>query len=183
MFPPQRRGPMHPKHVMRLRLTTAACLAVALFACARQAAMPAAAATAATPAGAAVVAAAVESTYRAGIAAFNAHELDTFVGQFADDVVMYTPTGWLRGRAAVRARFDSTFRQFPKVRMEIDSLEVRAVGPATATVAFRWHVYPMGAGPAFDGVGSGVYVRRADAWVEVLEHETVTRIAPELQRR
>ena len=166
---------MQPKHALRLPLPAAASLAVALLlvACARQAAMPA---TSATPGSDPTVAAAVESTYRAGIAAFNAHELDTFVGQFADDVVMYTPTGWLRGGAAVRARFDSTFRQFPKVRMEIDSLEVRAVGPATATVAFRWHVYPMGAGPAFDGVGSGVYVRRASRWVEVLEHETVQRV-------
>ena len=28
-------------------------------------------------------------------------------------------------------------------------------------------------GPAFHGVGSGVYVRRGTDWVEVLEHETV----------
>jgi uncharacterized protein (TIGR02246 family) len=86
------------------------------------------------------VRAAVDSVYRAGIVAFDRHALPEFAAQFAEDVVMYTPTGWLRGHAAVRARFDSTFRQFPKVRMEVDSLEVRAVGPDAATVAFQWRV-------------------------------------------
>jgi uncharacterized protein (TIGR02246 family) len=126
---------------------------------------------------------AVERVYRDGIAAFNRHALAEFSAGFGDDVAMYTPTGWLRGLPAVRARFDSTFRQFPRVRMEIDSLEVRAVGADAATVAFRWRVFPTGAGPAFHGVGSGTYVRRAGRWVEVLEHETVVRVDPELQQR
>ena len=33
----------------------------------------------------------------------------------------------------------------------------------------------MGKGPAFHGVGSGVYVQRQGNWVEVLEHETVVK--------
>jgi hypothetical protein len=57
------------------------------------------------------------------------------------------------------------------------------VGPATATVAFRWRVHPMGQGPAFHGVGSGVYVRRDGRWLEVLEHETVTVVDSALQQR
>jgi uncharacterized protein (TIGR02246 family) len=129
------------------------------------------------------VRASVDSFFRAGVDAFNRHALAEFTAQFADEIVMYTPTGWLRGHAAVRARFDSTFRQFPRVRMEIDSLEVRAVGPDAATVAFQWRVYPGGAGPAFHGVGSGAYVRRAGRWVEVLEHETVTLVDAALQQR
>jgi hypothetical protein len=51
------------------------------------------------------------------------------------------------------------------------------------TVAFQWRVYPLGQGPAFHGVGSGVYVRRDDRWREVLEHETVTRVDSALQSR
>lgn len=39
----------------------------------------------------------------------------------------------------------------------------------------------MGKGAAFYGVGSGVYVKRDGKWVEVLEHETVTKVDEELK--
>jgi hypothetical protein len=67
----------------------------------------------------------VEAFLVSGIAAFNAHDLDLFMKQFAPDIEMYTPTGWLRGNAAVRERFAQTFKQFPKVRMEIEELKLR----------------------------------------------------------
>ena len=118
----------------------------------------------------------VEVFFMSGIAAFNAHDLDGFMKQFADDVEMYTPTGWLRGRQSVRERFAQTFRQFPSVRMQIEELRVREVAPGTALTDFKWRVYPMGKGPAFHGVGSGVYVLRGGRWVEVLEHETVVKV-------
>jgi hypothetical protein len=47
----------------------------------------------------------VRKFFMEGIAAFKAHDLESFMKQFADDVEMYTPTGWLRGRQSVRARF------------------------------------------------------------------------------
>ena len=118
----------------------------------------------------------VETFFMSGIAAFNAHDLDRFMGQFAQDVEMYTPTGWLRGGEAVRRRFAQTFAQFPSVRMEVEELRVREVARDTVVTDFRWRVYPTGRGPAFHGVGSGVYVRRGGKWVEVLEHETVVRV-------
>ncbi len=118
----------------------------------------------------------VEAFFTSGVAAFNAHDLEGFMRQFAEDVEMYTPTGWLRGREGVRRRFADTFRQFPSVRMEVEGLRVREVARGVAVTDFRWRVYPMGRGPAFHGVGSGVYVRRGDAWAEVLEHETVVKV-------
>lgn len=54
----------------------------------------------------------MRARYLTGIQAFNAHDLELFMGQFADDIEMYTPTGWLRGQTAVRERFASTFAQF-----------------------------------------------------------------------
>lgn len=123
----------------------------------------------------------VESFFMSGIEAFNAHDLGKFMKQFADDVEMYTPTGWLRGQAAVRERFVGTFRQFPSVRMEIEELRVREVAPSVALVDFKWRTFPKGGGPAFHGVGSGVYVRRNSHWVEVLEHETVVKVDEELR--
>jgi uncharacterized protein (TIGR02246 family) len=118
----------------------------------------------------------VEAFFLSGIAAFNTHDLEAFMKQFADDVEMYTPTGWLRGRASVRERFTQTFQQFPAVRMEVEDLKVREVAPGTVVTDFRWRVFPMGKGPAFHGVGSGVYILRAGQWVEVLEHETVVKV-------
>lgn len=118
----------------------------------------------------------VEEFFMSGIAAFNAHDLEGFMKQFADDVEMYTPTGWLRGHQSVRERFAQTFRRFPSVRMEIEGLRVREVARGTAVTDFKWRVYPMGRGPAFHGVGSGVYVQRDGRWVEVLEHETVVKV-------
>lgn len=118
----------------------------------------------------------VEILFMSGIAAFNAHDLDEFMKQFADELEMYTPTGWLRGKAAVRERFSTTFRQFPKVKMEIEDLKVREIACGTVITDFKWRVFPAGSGAAFHGVGSGVYVLRNGIWVEVLEHETVTKI-------
>ncbi|HEX8846491.1 MAG TPA: nuclear transport factor 2 family protein [Pyrinomonadaceae bacterium] len=118
----------------------------------------------------------VETFFMVGIAAFNAHDLDGFMKQFAADVEMYTPTGWLRGRESVRQRFAQTFTQFPKVKMEIEELRVREVARGTVVTDFKWRVYPMGQGPAFHGVGSGVYLLRKGKWAEVLEHETVVHV-------
>lgn len=123
----------------------------------------------------------VETFFMAGIEAFNAHDLDKFMEQFASDVEMYTPAGWLRGNAAVKERFVQTFKQFPNVKMEIEELKVREVAPKTVIVDFKWKTYPMGKGPAFHGVGSGVYVKRKGKWIEVLEHETVTKVDDELK--
>jgi len=125
----------------------------------------------------------VEALYRSGIAAFNRHDLAEFTSQFADDIAMYTPTGWVRGGTAVRQRFADTFKQFPNVSMTIDSLEVTSPTPHMAIVRFNWMVQPMGRGPAFRGVGSGTYVERNGRWVEVLEHETVVSVDPELRQK
>jgi hypothetical protein len=118
----------------------------------------------------------VETFFMSGIAAFNAHNLDEFMKQFADELEMYTPTGWLRGKNAVRERFVETFKQFPMVKMEIEDLRVREIKSDVVLVDFKWHTFPMGTGPAFHGVGSGVYILRDGKWGEVLEHETVVKI-------
>jgi hypothetical protein len=93
--------------------------------------------------------------FMAGIAAFNAHNLDGFMKQFASDIEMYTPAGWLRGHQSVRERFAQTFRQFPGVRMDIEGLRVRKFERGAVVTDFKWRVYPTGEAPAFHGVGSG----------------------------
>ncbi len=118
----------------------------------------------------------VETFFLSGIAAFNEHDLDGFMKQFASDIEMYTPTGWLRGQQNVRQRFAQTFQQFPKVKMEIEDLKVREVARGTVVTDFKWRVYPTGNGAAFHGVGSGVYIKKNGNWIEILEHETVTKV-------
>jgi hypothetical protein len=128
----------------------------------------------------------VQDLYNGGIERFNAHDLPGFMRQFAADIDMYTPTGWLRGRAAVEQRFADTFKRFSQVHMVTSDLRSHAVAPSTVLVEFKWEVFPMGGGagssaPKFAGVGSGVYVCRDSQWFEVLEHETVTFTDPRLQ--
>ena len=53
---------------------------------------------------------------------------------------------------------------------------VTEINSKTVVVDFKWHTYPQGKGPGFHGVGSGVYVKKKGRWVEVLEHETVTKV-------
>ncbi len=122
----------------------------------------------------------VEEFFRSGITLFNSHDLEGFMKQFAHDIEMYTPTGWVRGKENVLKRFSETFAQFPSVKMEIEDLQVREVVSGTVITNFKWRVYPMGQGPAFHGVGSGVYIFRDGKWIEVLEHETVVKVDDEL---
>lgn len=122
----------------------------------------------------------VAARYRAGIEAFNAHDLETFLDQFGEDVEMYTHQGWLRGHSAVRARFAGLFQQFPRMRMEVKRLQVREVSPHAAVVDFQASLFPQGGGPAYHAVGSGVYVLREGRWLEVQEHETTTHADPPL---
>jgi hypothetical protein len=122
----------------------------------------------------------VERFFVEGIGKFNRRELDPFLMQFDEDIRMFAVSDWLRGRAAVRQRFVDTFRQFPEARMEITNLRARSETPTVVTVEFEFHTYPRGSGPAYHGVGTGVYVRRAEGWREVMEHETVTRRDPGL---
>lgn len=110
-----------------------------------------------------------------GIGHFNRHDLDAFMRQFDPDIRMFVLDHWLRGAPALRERFAATFRQFPQVRMQITNLRARSVARNVVTVEFEFHTYPKGSGPAYHGVGSGTYVKSANGWNEVLEHESVLK--------
>ena len=124
----------------------------------------------------------VEQYFRAGIEAFNRGDLERFLQQFHPELRMYAVNEWLRGEAQIRERFTTTFRDFPRVRMEISRLRARSGTPDVVTVEFEWATFPRGDDAAWRGVGSGVYVRTAQGWREVLEHETVVSRDPRLVR-
>lgn len=110
-----------------------------------------------------------------GIDAFNRHDLNEFLDQFADDMHMYAHSGWLRSKKEITERFAGIFKQFPHIRIQMETLNVRPVNDHTVVVDFSCRTMPRGQGPAFHTVGSGVYVWRNDQWVEVFEHETLVK--------
>ena len=120
-------------------------------------------------------AAEVHRFFMEGIAHFNHHDIEPFLTQFDEQISMFAVSSWLRGKAALRERFASTFAAFPKARMEITNLRARSAGRNVVTVDFEFHTYPRGTGPAYHGVGSGAYIRTKAGWREVLEHESVTK--------
>jgi len=125
-----------------------------------------------------------ETFFISGINAFNAHDLEELMKHFHDDFEMYTPmTGWLRGIPSIRERFAVIFQENPSVKMDIDDLHVREVATGTAVVDFKWKVYPIGEGPAYHGITTGVYVLRDGKWGEVLELEHVTQVDEELAQQ
>lgn len=120
---------------------------------------------------------AVEATYRRYIDRFNAHDLPGFLAGFDPALEMYTPGGWVREPAAVRARYVETFARFPNVRIAIDRLRARQITPTVVLVDFDVRTFPTGEGAAYPIAGTGVYRLADGQWREVLEHETLVRPA------
>jgi len=118
----------------------------------------------------------VELLYLSRIDAFNSHNVEKYLIQFADNIEMYTNNDWYRGISSVRKRFTFLFQQFPSIKMEISNFNLREVAKKTVVIDFTWKVLPNGNDPAWLGIGTGVYVLRNDRWVEVLEHETFKEI-------
>ncbi|MDJ0646389.1 MAG: nuclear transport factor 2 family protein [Flavobacteriaceae bacterium] len=124
----------------------------------------------------------VKELYMSSIEAFNQGNLDLFLANFDFDIKMYGTDGMYFGIDALRNRFDKVFKQFPNVRMEILELKLEILSKAVVLVHFKWKVYPMGQGPAYSGLGSGVYMFKENKWTEILEAERVTEMDKELIR-
>lgn len=125
----------------------------------------------------------VKDLYLATIQAFNEGNLELFLANFSSDIRMYGTDGNYVGKQALRDRFQVIFKQFPNKRMEIPELEVEVLSKDNVLVNFSWELYPMGRGPAYSGVGSGVYTLRNGKWIEILEVETVTEVDKELMQK
>ena len=125
----------------------------------------------------------VRELYLSTIEAFNQRNLELFLSNFSSDIKMYGTDAMYEGKDALRNRFSTIFRQFPHTRMEIPELELDIISDETVLVNFKWKVYPMGQGPAYEGVGSGLYVVQNEKWIEILEVETITNVDEALQQR
>ena len=124
----------------------------------------------------------VRTLYLSSIEALNKGNLDVFLANFAPEIKMYGTDGTYFGQDALRDRFEKVLQQFPKVRMEIPELQLEILAEDIVLVNFEWKVFPMGQGPAFTGIGSGVYRKTGDKWMEILEVETVTEVDEALKQ-
>lgn len=124
----------------------------------------------------------VKILYLSSIEGFNEGNLDLFLANFAPEIKMYGTDGNYFGQNAVRKRFENVLQQFPNVRMEIPELKLEILSKDIVLVNFKWKVFPMGQGPAFSGIGSGVYMKNGDNWMEILEVETITDVDEALKQ-
>jgi hypothetical protein len=124
----------------------------------------------------------VKELYLSTIDAFNDRNLDLFLANFAPKIKMYGTDGTYFGQDALRARFEILFKQFPNAKMDIPELESEVLSNNVVLVNFKWKVYPMGQGPAFTGLGSGIYTYADGKWMEILEVETITDVDEALKR-
>ena len=71
--------------------------------------------------------------------AFNAHDLDGLDAITADNAVLTTPTGQIRGKAAIRAYNQSWFNAFPDAKLQVVRQVVEgAKDLPSGTGHFQW---------------------------------------------
>lgn len=124
----------------------------------------------------------VRALFLSSIDKFNKGNLNAFLENFSPDIKMYGTDGTYFGQDALRKRFEVVFQQFPNMQMDIPQLDVEILSEDVVLVNFEWKLYPMGQGPAFYGIGSGIYKHTEDGWMEILEVETTTNVDDELKR-
>lgn len=124
----------------------------------------------------------VRTLYLSSIEALNEGNLDLFLANFAPEIKMYGTDGTYFGQNALRERFEKVLQQFPNVRMEIPELNLEILSQDIVLVNFKWKVFPMGQGPAFSGLGSGIYRNKNGKWMEILEVETITNVDDTLKQ-
>ncbi len=125
----------------------------------------------------------VRELFLSSIEAFNERQLDLFLANFASDIRMFGTDGNYFGQAALRERFKTLFQQFPNMRMEIPELKLEILSEEVVLVNFQWKLYPMGQGPAFSGIGSGIYSFSDGQWIEILEVERTTDVDEALKQQ
>lgn len=125
----------------------------------------------------------VKELFLSSIGGFNEGNLKLFYANFAPEIKMYADDGNYFGRSALQERFEILFKKFPDMKMEIPELKLEILSKEVVLVNFKWKLYPMGKGPAYSGVGSGVYKYLDDQWMEILEVETTTHVDEELKQQ
>jgi len=128
---------------------------------------------AAAPAPAQVPAeAAIRQTMAASAAGWNAGDIARFMAVYADDAVFVTPKGLLRGKTAIAAKYQPSFRGVGNARgaLSFAFLEMRGIDPRHAMLFARWTL--TGASTVESGMTTLVFERRGTAWQIIADHSS-----------
>jgi uncharacterized protein (TIGR02246 family) len=103
---------------------------------------------------------------------WNAGDLARFMDVYADDAVFVTPKGLLRGKAAISAKYRSSFQGVGNVRGKLSFafLQMRGIDPAHAMLFARWTL--TGASTSESGMTTLVFERRGAAWKIIADHSS-----------
>ncbi|UII77326.1 nuclear transport factor 2 family protein [Flagellimonas sp. HMM57] len=122
----------------------------------------------------------VKALFLSTIEGFNQGNLKLFLANFSDEIHMYGTDGNYVGKEALRKRFAKLFQKFPNMKMEIPELKLKMLSEKVVLVDFQWKLYPMGQGPKYSGIGTGIYLFENDSWSEILEIERTMQVDKEL---
>ncbi|WP_259467534.1 SgcJ/EcaC family oxidoreductase [Sphingomonas sp. PP-F2F-G114-C0414] len=115
---------------------------------------------------------AIRETMAASAAGWNAGDLARFMAVYADDAVFVTPKGLLRGKTAIAAKYQPSFRGVGNTRgaLSFAFLEMRGIDPRHAMLFARWTL--TGASTVESGMTTLVFERRGTAWQIIADHSS-----------
>jgi len=115
---------------------------------------------------------AIRQTMADSAAGWNAGDLARFMAVYADDAVFVTPKGLLRGKTAIAAKYQPSFRGVGNARgaLSFAFLEMRGIDPRHAMLFARWTL--TGASTVESGMTTLVFERRGTAWQIIADHSS-----------
>ncbi|WP_235529493.1 YybH family protein [Sphingomonas sp. Leaf242] len=115
---------------------------------------------------------AIRQTMAVSAAGWNAGDLARFMAVYADDAVFVTPKGLLRGKTAIAAKYQPSFRGVGNARgtLSFAVLEMRGIDPRHAMLFARWTL--TGPSTVESGMTTLVFERRGTAWQIIADHSS-----------
>ena len=115
---------------------------------------------------------AIRQAMEASAAGWNAGDLARFMAIYADDAVFVTPNGVLRGKPAIAAKYQPSFRGAGNARgtLSFAFLEMRGIDPRHALLVARWTL--SGPSTTESGMTTLVFARRGTAWQIIADHSS-----------
>ena len=117
----------------------------------------------------------IAAAMAASAAGWNAGSLDRFMGVYADDAVMVTSNGLLRGKPEIAARYRPSFAGGRNARgaLSFRMLAYRTIGSLHQLLVARWTLTP--ADPAArpeTGMTTLLFERRREGWKIISDHSS-----------
>jgi len=114
----------------------------------------------------------IRQAMEASAAGWNAGDLARFMAIYADDAVFVTAKRLLRGKTAIAAKYQPSFRGTGNARgtLSFTFVEMRGIDPAHAMLFARWTL--TGANASETGMTTLVFERRDGAWKVIADHSS-----------